>query len=426
MAQVAAQGSLVVLGLGSVGRRLGRLVSSASHPGLGAPAGGGGHPASLSVAGVADSSTVVYSSSGSLPPDSLEALVQRKESSSPEGNLAELAEHHSLSVASTDSLPQLVQSHGDLCGCVVADCTASLASLDVLCESLRNGGAVALANKKHVGGSLEHYQSLVDAEAEGGGFGGRLRFESACGAGTPMVVSAQRLGLGNDRVHSIVGSLSGTLGVVCDALNNGTPLADAVEFAHWHGLTEPDPRDDLGGEDVHRKALVLARAVGVPLRPEDVTIEPLYPEKLEGGELCASEFISKLRNEHNDFQEQLAERAKKASGPLKYVANIDCVRRKGEVSLQEVTPQSPLGSLSGAANLVQFSTDMHGDTPLAVQGAGAGAGVTASGVLADAVEASRCVSAHFSSNSSINDDGNCSWNGSERHRVEERATSSSR
>lgn len=400
-----SKGSVVVLGMGSVGRRLGRLVNASSTGMLGhTSSASAGVPEHLHIAAVADSSSVVYSPDGKLPAAHVEALAQQKEA---EGSLAECASmlHNAPCVAPTDELARLVQPDGLLNGCIVADCTATTDSLNVLCTSLRHGGGAALANKKHVGGSLEHYNALISAEAEADAPSGRLRFESTCGAGTPMVATAQRLSLGQDTVHSITGSLSGTLGVVCDALNSGTSLADAVEYAHADGLTEPDPRDDLGGEDVHRKALVLARAVGVPLAPTDVSIEPLYPAELGTGTMTADEFIHKLRTEHTSFQKQLAQRAKQASGPLKYVAKIDCASKSGTVGLQEVSASSPLGSLSGATNMVQFETAMHGTSPLAVQGAGAGAGVTASGVLADVVEASRCVAASMQQLNHASDTG---------------------
>lgn len=63
-------------------------------------------------------------------------------------------------------------------------------------------------------------------------------------------------------------------------LQEGRLFSEVVGKAKELGYTEPDPRDDLGGVDVARKALILARTLGMKLEMSDVTVEPMYPTEL--------------------------------------------------------------------------------------------------------------------------------------------------
>ena len=65
--------------------------------------------------------------------------------------------------------------------------------------------------------------------------------------------------------------LSGTLGYVASALDsNKKSFSQIVLEAYNLGYTEPDPRDDLSGVDVARKALILARTCGLQLNMSDL------------------------------------------------------------------------------------------------------------------------------------------------------------
>ena len=83
-----------------------------------------------------------------------------------------------------------------------------------------------------------------------------------------------------DPISAISGSFSGTLGYVMSGLQEGRPFSEVVGTAKGLGVAEPDPRDDLGGVDVARKALILARCLGLKLELEQVNVEPLYPAEL--------------------------------------------------------------------------------------------------------------------------------------------------
>lgn len=365
---------LVLVGAGQVGREVLRLADVTRE---------------IEVAAIVDSRGLLRAAErgGSLPWDVVERARRKKETG------ADLSTVESSSTVIYESgrerVSTLVGQGGDLAGSVVADCTASESSIDIVKASLKAGGGAALANKRPVGSSLDNYRDLLKA-----GKGGRLRYESACGAGTPMVATAERILAGGDELHFARGALSGTLGVVCDGLREGKSLAQVVREAKEGGLTEPDPRDDLSGADVKRKAVVVARAAGIELEGSDVTVEQLYPAHLGPEKLGdADEFLAQLEKER-EFLEELTERVKAAEGRgkvVKHCATIDAKRRSARVGLEEVDRDSPLGSIRGPANLVEFHTAFHGDCSLAVQGAGAGPSITASGVLADALQASYCV-----------------------------------
>ena len=63
----------------------------------------------------------------------------------------------------------------------------------------------------------------------------------------------------------------------------------------------------------------------------------------------------------------------------------DLQQEKGvlEVKLVSVPKTSALGQVSGADSIIEIFTESYGDKPLVIQGAGAGAAVTARGVFGD-------------------------------------------
>jgi homoserine dehydrogenase len=189
--------------------------------------------------------------------------------------------------------------------------------------------------------------------------------------------------MANDKVRKIAGTFSGTLGFVMSGLEAGRPFSEVVLEAKAKGYTEPDSRDDLGGVDVARKALILARGLGWRLELSDVQVEPLYPPAMAS--LSVDEFLAQLPSLDADLKSR-ASAAKAKGEALRYAATIE--NGKLNVGLVSVSVTSPLGSLSGTDNLVEYYTTWYDPSPLVVRGAGAGAGATAAGVVSDMVELS--------------------------------------
>lgn len=277
-------------------------------------------------------------------------------------------------------------------GAVVVDCTATAETVPALLFALERKYKVVLANKKPLTIDQEVYDRLTRAGVTGNAHGddgrelpprhlGRCRWETTCGAALPVVSTLNRLIACGDTVTRIAGAFSGTLGFVMTGLQAGEPFSAVVAEAHRLGYTEPDPRDDLGGLDVARKALILARGLGWRLEMGDIQVRGLYPPEM--GELSVAGFLQSLPQLDADFRDRV-EMAAAEGKVLRYAATVEneCIR----VGLTALDAASPLGRLSGTDNLVEFHTRWYSPNPLVVQGRGAGAEVTASGVLSDIVE----------------------------------------
>ena len=208
---------------------------------------------------------------------------------------------------------------------------------------------------------------------------GRVRFETTCGAGLPVISSLQSLLDTGDAVIEIVGALSGTLGAIFSDVAQGTSFSDAVRSAKQRGYTEPDPRDDLSGLDVARKALILARTIGMRADLNDVRVESLVPEHLR--QVSIEDFLEQVSSSDAAITER-SKQAQAGGKTLKYVATI----RPGspiEVGVRAIDRATVLGSLQGPENVISIRTSRYDDYPMTISGPGAGAAVTAAGVLAD-------------------------------------------
>src|SRR5439155_26872244 len=127
------------------------------------------------------------------------------------------------------------------------------------------------------------------------------RYETTVGAGLPVIEPLKDLIRTRDEVRRIEGSFSGTLGFLCSELARGVPLSRAVRSAKELGYTEPHPREDLSGQDVARKAIILAREVGLSTAP---CIEPFVPEHLLHHDEPEA-FLQALTEIDIDFSERL-------------------------------------------------------------------------------------------------------------------------
>lgn len=265
---------------------------------------------------------------------------------------------------------------------IICDTTGSDATIKHLVDAITNGNKVVLANKKPLTSDIKTFEHLTqDSEA--------IRFSSTVGAGLPMVNTLRRLRDAGDKIKRVEGAFSGTLGYVLTGLQNKRPFSEIVAEAKSLGYTEPDPRDDLSGTDVGRKALIISRCLGSSLEMKDVQIEPLYPP--EFAKLSVDEFMKRLPELDNKMKERVAQSEKKGCN-LRYAAVIDNYGSSCKVGLVDAPADgsSALGTLAGTNNLMEISSLYYsresGSSPLVIRGPGAGAQVTAAGVIADAMD----------------------------------------
>lgn len=242
---------------------------------------------------------------------------------------------------------------------------------------LAAGIHVATACKLAAGTSLSLWREIQDAcERRGTGFGDR----ATVGAGLPLLRSLRELREGGDRIHGIAGVMSGSLAWLFDRFDGTQPFSELVREAHGKGYTEPDPRDDLSGEDVRRKILILARTAGSPLESGCVDVRSLVPAELAG--VPARNVLQHLTLLDEPLKARLDE-ARAQGASLRFVARLKdgCA----SVGLEALTADDPLAGGRGTDNRVAIWSDRYRDQPLVIQGPGAGADVTAAALLDDAL-----------------------------------------
>jgi aspartokinase/homoserine dehydrogenase 1 len=272
---------------------------------------------------------------------------------------------------------------------ILVDCTAGEGMEALYLEAFRRGIHVVAANKKPLTIPWDERERLMDAARRNHRF---YNYETTVGASLPVIDTLKNLVRTGDRVHRIEGSFSGTLGFVANEVMAGTPLSEVVRRAKDLGYTEPNPAEDLSGMDVARKALILARELGMALSLEDLVVEPLVSLDLPSS-AGVDEFFDALRGKDGDvaaFRDSLVRDGK----VWRYLARIDPGADTGSgqpmvrVGPVAVDADHPATRLRGTEAFVAFTTDRFQEYPLLVQGSGAGGAVTAAGVLADILKIS--------------------------------------
>ncbi|MBL7749384.1 MAG: bifunctional aspartate kinase/homoserine dehydrogenase I [Chitinophagaceae bacterium] len=264
---------------------------------------------------------------------------------------------------------------------IFVDITANDKVAGVYDQLLQKSISVVACNKVAASSAYSNYKKLKDLSRE---FNSQFLFETNVGAGLPVIATLNDLVHSGDRVHQIQAVLSGTLNFVFNNYDGSRLFADVVKQAQEEGYTEPDPRLDLGGTDVMRKIMILAREAGHKIEMDDILNNSFMPAACMQG--TVDDFYREMAKEETHFK-QLLDKATAAGCKLKFVASFD--NGKASVGLQHIDPKHDLYHLYGKDNVVLFYTDRYKEQPLVVKGAGAGAEVTASGVFADIIRASK-------------------------------------
>lgn len=317
----------------------------------------------IRIAGLSNSRKFITDVDG-LPFDNIRQLLENGRSAADEAYFEELA---NISLENS----------------VFVDCTASSDIAYKYMNLFRRGYSVVACNKITFSSPYLQYRALKQAALDNGA---SLKYETTVGAALPILESISRSVNSGDEIQSIEAVLSGTMNYIFSTYDGGktATFAQVVRKAQEAGYTEPDPRLDLSGRDVLRKLLILSREAGVGIDEKDVEITPvLGPEFFEGK---VDAFYRKLQDNEELFASRYNEAASKGLRQ-RFIASLvkdpaSPFGYRARLALENVGPEHPLFNLSGTDNSAIIRTEFY-PSPLVIQGAGAGAYQTASGILND-------------------------------------------
>ena len=210
-------------------------------------------------------------------------------------------------------------------------------------------------------------------------------YETNVGAGLPLIDTIKLLHLSGENITRIRGVFSGSLSYIFNTFSEeDRAFSSVLKSAIDKGFTEPDPREDLCGNDVGRKLLILARELDLHNEFADISIQNLIPKDLRS--VSKEEFLKRVQELDVPFQIKKKNQSK--DSVFRYVADLhgDLSKETGAiltVNLTSVPKNSMLGALKGSDSIFEIYTENYGDNPIVIQGAGAGAAVTARGVFGD-------------------------------------------
>ena len=212
---------------------------------------------------------------------------------------------------------------------------------------------------------IAHHGTALAAAAEGAGV--TLGYEAAVAGGIP-VVKALREGLAGNRIERVYGILNGTCNYILTMMREeGRELAEILAEAQALGYAEADPGFDIDGVDTaHKLAILASLAFGTRVDFAGIHVEGIR----EVGALDI-----------------------RYAGELGYhIKLLGIASRTAHGIEQRVHPcmvsiDAPIAHVDGVFNAVAVEGDFVGGTMLG--GRGAGAGPTASAVVADLVDIAR-------------------------------------
>lgn len=264
-------------------------------------------------------------------------------------------------------------------GSLFVDATNSKTLYKRYTDLLQAGVGIVSSNRRSFAVPYAEYAAMLSAARENGAI---LRYETTVGAALPILESISRGANSCDEILSIEAVVSCTLNqILSEYQPGGESLATRVRKANAIGLTEPDPRVDLGGRDALRKLLILAREAGVHLEEDQVVIEPVVPENLLKGTL--EQFYEGLEAYEPEWARQ-ARMAAEQGFRQRFVAYLEKTPEgyKAGIGLKNVPPVHPAYYLRGTENAIIVRSAFH-PYPLVIQGPGEGAREAASSILND-------------------------------------------
>ena len=264
----------------------------------------------------------------------------------------------------------------ELTNAVLVDCTASPEIAETYPDFVNANLHIVTPNKKANVLPWKHYTALMELMKKRQKY---FLYEANVGAGLPVISTLGDLIASGDHIVKVEGIFSGTLSYLFNHFDGKKPFSAVLREAHELGFTEPDPRDDLSGDDVARKLLIVARHLGLKLDMKDVGFENLVPRSLRTGPFSTDLFSRFVRVDARMQQRLQGARSRRAV--LRYVGILEGY--SAVAGLREMPLSHPFAGTKGSDNIIAITSHRYSRTPLVVQGPGAGADVTAMGVFSD-------------------------------------------
>lgn len=289
-----------------------------------------------------------------------------------EANFAQLAIPYKI-----EDIIEYVQEQ-QLENLIAVDATASLEIIKSYIPLIQNGFHIVAANKK---ANTLHFDFYKELRQNLKSFDKFFLYETNVGAGLPVVQTINDLHFSGEKITKIRGVFSGSLSYIFNRFSiENESFSKILNDAEKLGLTEPDSREDLAGNDIARKLLILAREMEQKIELSDIKISSLLLPELNE---THSKSHYNLNKTQFDKPFQIAKITQADNHVLRYVGELDVLKKQLEVKLISVPKSLALGQLKAADNLIEIYTKSYGEIPIVIQGAGAGREVTARGVLTD-------------------------------------------
>lgn len=255
---------------------------------------------------------------------------------------------------------------------------------DVIMHAIKHGKHVVTANKA----LLAEHGNEIFALAEANNV--HVAYEAAVAGGIP-IIKVMREALAANRVDWLAGIINGTGNfIMTEMRDKGRPFADVLLEAQELGYAEADPTFDVEGIDAaHKLALLASIAFGIPLQFDKVYCEG----------------IRNITLQDVSYAEELGYRIKHVGFAVRRGANEGNEGNEGNnesagIELRvhpTLIPQNTLlANVNGVKNAVLVNSHPLGQT--LYYGDGAGAGATASAVMADVMDLVRVLNTNDPNN----------------------------
>ena len=257
---------------------------------------------------------------------------------------------------------------------VFIDCTSSFEISTQYQKLLSEKVRIVTSNKIANSLDMSFYKGLHAAAKQ---HGTSFSYETNVGAALPIISTLRQMLNSGDKIHKIEATMSGSLNFIFNNYDTTSPFIDIIKKACELGYTEPDPRTDLKGVDLQRKALILGREIGLDIEMSDIVTEQFLPKEYFNGSV--DDFYKKVE-ENESFFSNLYKQSYEKKEKLIYSFSIG--EEKIELGLKPYDNNHPFCLAKDTDNVIIIYSDFY-PNGFKIQGAGAGSWQTASGLLSN-------------------------------------------